>query len=293
MSGRAELAPALAALAVTVAGVWAFVRLLGVGALDEGLLLAAAAGFAAVTAQLGAGLALRPVLALSLPLLAGWWIATLAALDLATTLLLAAGGGAVAGAVVGLAAAGPFWRAATVTLALALVGGRLSDAFAADRLAASPAVAGVEAVVLAALAALGLGWWAQHGLTGALVRHAGDAAAAARLGLALGPRLALLGGWGGLAGGAGGAVLAQAGAAPPSIATGLVLAVAALAGAGSIAVTAALTAVFWLLPQLALRARPDVPDLAPWLAGAAAVALLVGGLGAGGPEARGRTARDG
>jgi len=279
LSRTAELALAIAALALTAAGVHLFRHLLGPGAGEEALLLAAAAGLAAVAAQLGAGVTRRPMLALSLPLLVGWWIATLSALDLATTLVLAGAGGALAGTVTGLAAGGAPGRAAALTLLAALAAERVSDLFAADRLAASPTVVGAEALAALAVAALALGWWAQAGLAAALLYHARRPAAAASLGLAPAARLAQLGAWGGVAGGWAGAVLASAGAAPPTVATGLVLLAAALVAGGTMAATFALTTVFWFLPQLALRARPDAPDLAPWLAaGAVAVLLALGAI---------------
>jgi hypothetical protein len=43
------------------------------------------------------------------------------------------------------------------------------------------------------------------------------------------------------------------------------------------AATAALTIAFWFLPQLALRAGPAVPDLAPWLAAGGVAAVLAAG----------------
>jgi hypothetical protein len=128
-----------------------------------------------------------------------------------------------------------------------------------------------------ALAALALGWWAQSGLAAALLHHARRPEAAASLGLGPAAWLAQLGAWGGVAGGAAGAVLANAGAAPPTVATGLVLAAAALGAGGTMAATFALTTVFWFLPQLALRARPDAPDLAPWLAAGAIAVILAAG----------------
>jgi hypothetical protein len=269
-----ELVFAVAGLGLAALGTGLFGRRLGAGAVDEALLLAAATGFAAVAAHLSAGVARRPILALSVPLLVGWWIATASTLDPVTTLVLAGAGGALAGGLAGLLAGGTAARTAALTLLLAAVAEAVSDRFADDRLAASPAVVGAEALAGLALAALGLGWWAQAGLTAALLHHGRRPDAAASLGLATAPRLAQVGAWGGVAGGWAGAVLAQAGAAPPSVVTGLILAAAALTAGGTMAATFALTTVFWFLPQLALRARPDIPDLAPWLAAAAVAAVL-------------------
>jgi hypothetical protein len=274
MTRLAELVIAVAAVALAALGVHLFARRLGAGAGEEAVLLATAAVFAAVAAHLAAGIAQRPILALSVPLLVGWWIATLGPVDLVTTLLFAGAGGALAGGLCGLVAGGAPWRAGAITLLLALAAERVSDLFADDRLAASPAPVGAEMLTAMALGALALGWWAQAGLTAALLDAGRRPEAAASLGFRTAPWLAAAGAWGGIAGGWAGAVMAHAGAAAPSVTTGLILAAAALVAGGTMAATAALTIVFWFLPQLALRAGPDVPDLAPWLAAGGVAAVL-------------------
>ena len=85
-----------------------------------------------------------------------------------------------------------------------------------------------------ALAALALGWWAQAGLAAALLDAGRRPEAAPSLGLGPAPWLATIGAWGGIAGGWAGVVMAHAGAAPPSVTTGLILA-AAGSGPGPLA----------------------------------------------------------
>lgn len=259
----------ISAAVLVAAGVGTFVRTLGIDALDEALLLTTATALAASGAFFSLGLTARPLLGLSLPLLAGWWLATAGTGGLPLVLLVAAAGGALAGFGLGLLASGDVARAAAATLALAVVADILSDPLAADRLAASPAVDGVAWLVLLALAAVALGWWSQGSLAAGLLHQARTPAAAAALGLRARPLVILACTFGGIGLGLAGAVLALTGAAPPSLATGLVLAAAAYAGGGTMAGTLALVAAIWLLPQLGERAAPTTPDLELWLAGAA------------------------
>lgn len=264
----------ISAVALVAAGIGIFVRTLGIGAVDEALLLAAAAALAAAGAFLSLGLTGRPLLGLSLPLLAGWWLATTHAVGLPAVLLLAAAGGALAGLVLGLAASGGIARAAAATLALAVAADLVSDPLAADRLTASPVVNGVFWLVVLAVAAVALGWWSQGSLAAGLLHQARAPTTAASLGVRPRPLIVLACAHGGVALGLAGAVLALAGAAPPSLATGLVLAAAAYAGGGTMAGTLALVAAIWLLPQLGARAAPSAPDLQLWLAGAAAAIMV-------------------
>jgi len=281
MTDRGDPAAWLAAGGLASAGLWLGVEVAGAVDWAEAVLLATAAGLIAVAAHLAAGITQRPMLALSVPLLVGWWIAAASAVDLAATLLLAGAGGLLAGAAASVLAAGSPGRAAALTLGVALLVDRCSEvhlgshALAVGGLAGVGPLAGAGALTVAALA---LGWWAQAGLAAALLHHGRTPTRAAALGMAAAPYLALVGAYGGAAGGWAGALLAHADGGPPDVVSGLVLAAVALAAGGTMAATLALTTAVWLLPQLALRVRPDLVDLAPWLAGLAATAIVVAGL---------------
>mgnify|MGYP006309114089 FL=1 len=133
MNRTAELAFAVATLALIAAAVRYVALAAGDPARTEALLLAAAAGLAAVAAHLSAGLAQRPVLALSVPLLAGWCTASASGLDPMTTLLLAGLAGALVGALSGALAGGARRWAAALTLLFALAAERAAALLAPDR----------------------------------------------------------------------------------------------------------------------------------------------------------------
>ncbi|MEO1091281.1 MAG: hypothetical protein AAFX81_11635 [Pseudomonadota bacterium] len=274
----ARLALVLLAFGTIAAGVAGFVGFLGPGALTEGLQLAAVAGLAASAAHFAIGLPGRPMLALSLPILAGWSVAlALPAASPSLTLLLAAFAGSVVGAALGPSAALRPMVCAASTLFLAVLVEVSAAGHAGSRLVAGDALAGAwQAAVALAAVALAVAWWSEASLGAALLRAARQPRLAANLGL---PPLRLLvtsAAFGGAAAGVAGVVLAGAGSSAPSPVLGLVLAVAVLiGGAGSISGTLAAVAGLWLLPELALRALPSALGGDPLLAVVGTVALAM------------------
>ncbi len=248
---------------------------------DGAYLVIASGALAAASAFFANGLTGRPILALSVPMLAGWWAATSVAYSLDAALGLAALSGLIAGALIGAVATTPARRTAAITLALAVLADLTSDAvgFAFDHTLGAPTIDSGAWIALLALAAIGLGWRAEGSLAAGLLAPRPHGGAAA-LGIGQRRLLALSGAIGGTAGGIAGALLAISASGPPDVVTGLVLAAAALAAGGTMAGTLALVTALWVLPQLALRATPTAIDLQLWLAGGVAIVVLVLGLAA-------------
>ncbi|TVQ34008.1 MAG: hypothetical protein EA356_11335 [Geminicoccaceae bacterium] len=268
------------AAVVIGATAYVFVVLAG-GGHDEALLLIAITALMASGAHLSIGLTKRPILALSVPLLAGWWLATYATVGPIANLAAAAGLGALAGALLGLSAGGSLARCAGLSLLLAVVVEGFATGLAGEPVALGVTTFPLIAVLVLAVLGLLVGWWAEASLGAALLHRttAADQGAAAGL---RGPRLwavatALGGSFAGLAG----ALLAHSGAAPPGVQLGLVLAVAAFAGgAGLLAGTLTLTAALWLLPEMLARTgwvSLDWELLTAALIGAALLAAWAGG----------------
>ncbi|MFW5834327.1 MAG: hypothetical protein ACOCYE_09530 [Pseudomonadota bacterium] len=243
----------------------------------ELVLLIGIAVLLGVAAHLGIGLTQRPILALPLPLSSGWWAATAFEAAPVLALALAAGVGAAVGALVGYVARGSAARVVATTLLLALLAEGVTLGFAANRLGGPLGAAPSPALVAGlAVLALGLGWWLQGSLLAALLDRAAALDGGETAGLD-GPVLqALATGLAGAVAGLAGALIGQTGGAPPGLQLGFLLVIAAFAGGrGLLAGTLALTAAFWLLPEVLARASAvtiDVDVLALALAG---LALLV------------------
>ncbi len=270
MDGSLWLAAALLALVALALG--------GPGADAEatsiGLLLPAAGAALALMAFLAGGIADRPILGLSMPVLAGWWAATATAWSLVPTLVLAAAAGAAAGLVLAALSTGPAARAAALSLAAAVIADIVSDHFVGEPLPGFPAPTSAVWPALIAAACLAFGWRAEGSLAAALLHNGGDRRARGALGMHLSELLALACALGGIAGGVGGALLAAAGAGPPELATGLILAAAAFAAGGSMAGTFALTLAIWVLPKVRLGTDDPAQTISLWLAAGAVAAAV-------------------
>lgn len=270
-----SLSWSLAAL-VLAGATYAFLEV-GGGDVADAVVLVAVTALSATAAHLAIGLTARPVLALSVPLIAGWWTATLLPATPLTALAAAALAGLVVGAGIGPAVGGSLARCAAVTLLLALVGEGLSAGFAAEHIGGNAAdVPPLPVIAGIALVALAIGWWAEGSLGAALLHRASAADRGAGVGLRAGLAWTLAMALGGVPAGLAGALLAQSGGAPPGVLIGTVLAVAALAGGlGMLGGALALTGALWLVPELLARTALVTVDVELLAAALAALALLV------------------